>query len=191
MLFRSGQHPTFDINAAWVQCDQEPGQPVKFPIITADGPVQVNEGGRSGNQVYRKHQNAKMNAAPATTTKTRNSNPQPEDTGISRPNQGYRAYEKREEDSGAGVETQDNIRGSGQVFREPRKANLEQAELQGRNSQGRTDSGQREWQERFEQVYPGTKIIIDSRYAKGEVKKRELSKEEIMAMQDKIGRAHV
>ena len=119
-----GQYPTFDINAAWVQCNPEPEQPVQFNIITAVVPVQtsgdgegivIEKGRRGGVQPYRERQNAKKNAAPVMITKTRNGIPQPEETGIASGNQGnraplpaprgvnqgYRAYEKREADAKA------------------------------------------------------------------------------------------
>lgn len=119
-------------------------------------------------------------------------------------NQGYTAYEKRETDAEAatffpvklvetltqtvipyetgapqfvsqpveiapGVEAQDNIRGGDQNFR----------------GQIESNPGQLEWQEHVAQGRPVTEIVIDSGPAKREVEKRELSKEEIKAMQDR------
>ena len=185
-----GHSPTFDINEAWVKCDPEPEQQVQFKIIMDAEPVQtsgdgdeaaVEGGGRGGNPAYREHQNAKKNAAPVVITKTRNGSSQPETTGVWSGNEGYRAplpaprggnegykaYEKRQADAEA------------ETF------SPATAELQERVLQGRLHPGQQKWQERVAQGLARTEVVIDSRAAKREVEKRELSKEEIKAMQDR------
>lgn len=84
-----------------------------------------------------------------------------------------------------GIEGQGNIRGGDQNFRGQVEPNNGQEEWQERVSQGRLSPGQLEWQDHVVQGRPGTEIVIDSRPAKREVEKRELSKEEIKAMQDR------